>query len=93
LQICDLFQAYLEDHLSDPAAPDLLDHLFPPLAYLVDECYDLFDEDLVRDVLSPLLTNAACGFLDQHLGQKQRVIWKALGDCWIKPRRVQTRTE
>ena len=76
----------MEDYLSDPDAEDLLHSLFPPLAFLVDECYDLFGEDLVRDVLSPLLTNAACKFLDRSLGQKERVIWNALGDCWMKPR-------
>ena len=78
--------AYLENYLQEPSADELLHHLFPPLAFLVDECYHLFGEDLVRDILSPLLTGAAVAMLDRLLGNKERVIWDALGDCWMKPR-------
>ena len=40
----------MENYLQEPSADELLHHLFPPLAFLVDECYDLFGEDLVRMV-------------------------------------------
>ena len=57
--------AYLENYLQEPSADELLHHIFPPLAFLVDECYDLFGEDLVRDILNPLLTGAAVAMLDR----------------------------
>ena len=63
--------AYLENYLQEPSADELLHPLFPPLAFLVDECYDLFGEDLVRDILSPLLTGAAVAMLGRHLGNKE----------------------
>ena len=31
-------------------------HLFPPLAFLMDACLDLFDEDVQREVASPFMT-------------------------------------
>ena len=64
----------------------LLHHLFPPLAYLVDECYELFDEDLVKDVVAPLPTRKAVRMMSQGLGEREQVIWKALGDYWRQPR-------
>ncbi len=44
-------QGRLEGYIDNPSAPEMLHHLFPPLAFLVDECYDLFDEDLVTLIL------------------------------------------
>lgn len=85
-----MFQAYLQGHLHDPEAGELLHHLFPPLAFLVDECYELFDEDLVKDVVSPLPTTKAVVMLSKSLSAREIVIWKALGDCWQTTRYVRT---
>jgi hypothetical protein len=49
-------QARLDGFIDNPSAETILHHLFPSLAFIVDECYDLFDEDLVHDVVTPLLT-------------------------------------
>ena len=37
-------------------------HLLPPLAFLMDACLDLFDEDVQREVASPFITkvNVLC---------------------------------
>ena len=53
----------MENYLQEPSADELLHHLFPPLAFLVDECYDLFGEDLVRMVATCEM--AIAGFLDR----------------------------
>ena len=34
-------------------------HLFPPLAFLMDACLDLFDEDVQREVASPFMTQVS----------------------------------
>merc|ERR1719228_939881 len=44
---------------------DIVHHLFPPLAFLMDACLDLFDEDVQREVASPFLTQTAITLL-QH---------------------------
>lgn len=76
----------LEEFLENPTAPEMLHHLFPPLAFLVDECFDLFDEDLVRDVVFPLPTPKAVDFLERCLNQREAVIWRALGENWLNPK-------
>ena len=45
------FQGRLEQFLENVTAAEMLHHLFPPLAFLVDECFDYFDEDLGLDHL------------------------------------------
>jgi hypothetical protein len=56
------------------------------LAFLVDECYDVFDEDLVREVVTPLPTVKAIEMLQRCLTQPELAIWRALGDYWLNPR-------
>ena len=72
--------------MEDPSSGEMLHHLFPPLAYLVDECFDLFDEDLVRDVVFPLPTPKAVHLLETSLGEREAVIWRALGQNWLNPK-------
>ena len=48
---------------------------------------DMFDEDLVKDVVSPLPTTKAVVMMSKSLSAREIVIWKALGDCWQTPRR------
>ena len=55
----DKFQARVDGHLSSPTAIELLHHLFPPLAILLDESHELFDVDLVKDISCPMLTRKA----------------------------------
>ena len=76
----------MEGHLRNPNAKELLHHLFPPLAFLIDECFEAFSEDVVKEVSSPLLTRKAIKMLKQNLSEREQVIWKALGDYWIQPR-------
>ena len=38
----------------DPSAGELLHHLFPPLAFLVDECYDLVGNSIDSASIGPL---------------------------------------
>ena len=75
----------MEDFLENPTAAEILHHLFPPLAFLVDECFDLFDEDLVRDVVFPLPTPKAVDLLERSLAPREAVIWRALGENWLNP--------
>lgn len=79
-------QGRLDEFLEDPSSGEMLHHLFPPLAYLVDECFDLFDEDLVRDVVFPLPTPKAVHLLETSLGEREAVIWRALGQNWLNPK-------
>ena len=72
--------------MQSPSAAEMLHHLFPPLAFLVDECFDLFDEDLVRDVVFPLPTPKAVDLLERSLGEREAVIWRALGENWLNPK-------
>ena len=37
----------MEQFLENVTAAEMLHHLFPPLAFLVDECFDYFDEDFL----------------------------------------------
>ena len=83
--LMDFFQGRLEEFMENPNAPEMLHHLFPPLAFLVDECFDVFDEDLVKDVLYPLPTPKAVDLLERCLGQREAVIWRALGENWLNP--------
>ena len=71
--------------MENVTAAEMLHHLFPPLAFLVDECFDYFDEDLVRDVVYPLPTPKAVDLLERCLGQREAVIWRALGENWLNP--------
>lgn len=81
-----ILQGRLEEFLEEPSAAEMLHHLFPPLAFLVDECFEEFDEDLVRDVVYPLPTPKAVDFLERSLGPREAVIWRALGENWLDPK-------
>ena len=76
----------MDGHIDNPSANKILHHLFPSLAFIVDECYDLFDEDLVREVVTPLPTIKAIKMLQQNLTQAELAIWRALGNYWLNPR-------
>ena len=41
-----IIQGRLHPEMRDPTAPELTHHLCPPLAFLVDACQDLFDEQV-----------------------------------------------
>ena len=79
------FQGRLEEFLENPSAGEMVHHLFPPLAFIVDVCYDMFDEDLVKNVVNPLPTPKAVEFLNRNLGQREAYIWRALGENWLNP--------
>ena len=53
--------------MREPTAPELTHHLCPPLAFLVDACQDLFDEQVQREVASPFLTELAISLLQSSL--------------------------
>ena len=52
----------------------------------------LFDEDLVREVVTPLPTVKAIEMLQRCLTQPELAIWRALGDYWLNPRQVMLYT-
>ena len=79
-------QARLDGYIDNPSADTILHHLFPSLAFIVDECYDLFDEDLVREVVTPLPTVKAIEMMQRCLTPAELAIWRALGDYWLNPR-------
>lgn len=45
-----------------------------------------YPKDLPRNVLSPLLTDAAIGLLERSVSQEENQLWKSLGDYWNIPR-------
>jgi hypothetical protein len=59
----------LEGFIDNPSSDTILHHLILSLAFLVDECYDLFDEDLVREVVTPLPTVKAIDMMQRCLTQ------------------------
>jgi len=59
--------------IKDPDEVTLLHHLFPPLAFLVDVCYELFGDQLVKDVVAPLLTRKASRLLRDNLNSREQV--------------------
>jgi len=75
----------LNTHIRDPNAADLVHHLFPPLAFLMDACLDLFDEDVQREVASPFMTQPAITLLQNCLSSREIKIWEACGDYWRLP--------
>jgi len=75
----------LNTHIRDPNAADLVHHLFPPLAFLMDACLDLFDEDVQREVASPFMTQQSITLLQNCLSSREIKIWEACGDYWRLP--------
>ena len=61
-------------------------HLFPPLAFLMDACVDLFDEDVQREVATPFLTQVTITLMRNCLGSREITIWEACGDYWRLPK-------
>ena len=82
----NLLQGRLNPEISDPNAAELIHHLFPPLAFLMDACLDLFDEDVQREVAAPFLTQVAITLLKNCLGTREVTIWEACGDYWKMPK-------
>ena len=80
------FQGRLNPEISDPNAAELIHHLFPPLAFLMDACLDLFDEDVQREVATPFLTQVTITLLKNCLGTREVTIWEACGDYWKLPK-------
>jgi len=76
----------LHPEIRDPNAAELVHHLFPPLAFLMDACLDLFDEDVQREVATPFLTQAAIDLLKNCLASREVTIWDACGDYWKLPK-------
>ena len=60
--------------MRDPTAPELTHHLCPPLAFLVDACQDLFDEQVQREVASPFLTEPAISLLQSSLTSRCYIV-------------------
>jgi hypothetical protein len=80
------FKARLDGYIDNPTADTILHHLFPSLAFIVDECYEIFDEDLVREVVTPLPTVKAIEMMQRCLTPPELAIWRALGNYWLNPR-------
>ena len=80
------FQGRLHPEIRDPNAAELVHHMFPPLAFLMDACLDLFDEDVQREVATPFLTQAAIDLLKNCLASREVTIWDACGDYWKLPK-------
>lgn len=82
------YQASLENELESPDASTILHHLFPPLALLVDESFELYGDEIVCDVVVPRLTHQAVDLLGRELDTRERDVWMALGTKWTEPRSV-----
>jgi len=76
----------LHPDIRDPTAAELIHHLCPPLAFLVDACQDLFDEQVQTEVATPFLTQAAIQLLKSSLSTRELLIWEACGDYWKFPK-------
>jgi len=60
--------------------------MIPPLSFLVDQAYELFDQDIVKEVSSPMITGKALNFLNRALNAEEITFWEGLGDHWNIPR-------
>jgi len=79
--------AKLDGELQNPSARELLLHLFPPLALLLDESHELFDVDLVKDISCPMPTKKAVDMMTDCLKDRPEIeLWRALGDYWQNPK-------
>jgi len=76
----------LHPDMRDPTASELTHHLCPPLAFLVDACQNLFDEQVQTEVATPFLTEAAINLLKSSLSSREMLIWEACGDYWKFPK-------
>ena len=66
-------QGRLNPEIESPSAAELVHHLFPPLAFLMDACLDLFAEDVQREVATPFLTPASLTLLSNCLSSREQV--------------------
>ncbi|KAF6022159.1 hypothetical protein EB796_019532 [Bugula neritina] len=80
--------ARLRSYLHNPNATELVHFLFTPLSLLVEASNDpRFDiHDLVRKVVTPLLSKHAVDLLENCLTSKEYDFWMCLGEAWRTPR-------
>ncbi|XP_048848045.1 epidermal growth factor receptor kinase substrate 8-like protein 1a isoform X2 [Brienomyrus brachyistius] len=75
--------ARLKSFISNPSAEELLHHVFVPLDLMVNTTQG---PALGAGVASPTLTGGAIALLEEHLTDKERQLWVALGPKWTLPR-------
>ena len=80
-----LLQAPLKKLISDPSAPELVHHLFPPLSRIVNDPNSVAME-IAKNVYSPLLTQGAVDLLKGCLSTDEKKLWNDLGNAWNVPR-------
>ena len=58
-------------------------HLFPPLAFLMDACLDLFDEDVQREVASPFMTQVKLMMMVVMVMARRRILASKSVQCSV----------
>lgn len=68
----------LKSTISEPSAPELLHHIFVPLALMVKTT----GPELGASVVSPALTSGAVSLLQDQLTADEKELWTSLGHNW-----------
>ena len=75
----------LQSHFQDSAEP--MHNSFVSLQTIVNVCNDVyFGENIVENVVNPLLRRETIAFLSKHLNEKEIEFWKSLGLNWTQPK-------
>ncbi|XP_029364483.1 epidermal growth factor receptor kinase substrate 8-like protein 1a [Echeneis naucrates] len=72
----------VKSFISQPAAPDLLHHIFVPLRLMVKTTGG---PGLGMAVVSPAMTSGAVVLLQEHLTEEEKELWTSLGPNWTSP--------
>ncbi|GMS97760.1 hypothetical protein PENTCL1PPCAC_19935, partial [Pristionchus entomophagus] len=84
-KLCFNLLAKLRHHIHDPNAPQLLHHLFQPLAVILEACHRGHGRPIAPQVVSPLISLEARDLMDNCLSSKEMEIWMSMGDTWRTP--------
>ncbi|XP_075261806.1 epidermal growth factor receptor kinase substrate 8-like isoform X3 [Convolutriloba macropyga] len=74
----------LKKLISNPSAPELVHHLFPPLSRILDS--GTAAREIAQNVYSPLLSQGAVQLLKDCLSTDEKKLWNSLGNAWNIPR-------
>ena len=75
----------LQSHFQDSAEP--IHNSFVSLQTIVNVCNDVYvGENIVENVVNPLLRRETIAFLSKHLNEKEVEFWKSLGPNWTQPK-------
>lgn len=88
----DIFQKFklafnllgkLKYYIQSPNAPELVHFLFTPFAIIINSSKNVQpNKDLIKNVLTPVISKAAVDLLLNCLTSKEQALWQSLGTAW-----------